>query len=1045
MRKSLIGFGVVAGTAATIAVVPYFIDWNWFKPQLISAVEDATGYSVDVSGDVGFSFLPGPRLSVEGLRVTGFGPSTQPLITSDKLSAAVAFLPLLSKRVEVYYIALETPVVRLLTYADGTNNWSDPNAEKAEQSDSELSIADFRVENGTLIRFAANSDEMRIDDINAQIEVASSEGPYAMSGSLRYGALPVAFKAGYKMGGGIDLDATLDGATQVQFAGRLGKAAEGAANPVSGRFKVEGETLAGLMDAFADKKKTARGSAYAKPFKLSGTVQGTSERLLLRDVDGNIGGSTVGGTLDVAMGDVMSVEGRAIVGKVNLADWIAEDSKDDSEPFELPEAIKADVLLGVEALSYDDMQFGAVNAPLSLADRRLTIGKTRVTLPGNGEMFLTGLLDAAAGKPRFSGEILANLPRPAASLVALGNKSYAQLPPAAIRGRIGLDDDVVMLSDVKGTFDGQAVTASVRYPLQENSPIDVALAMTTLNMDRLVSRTGATDDSAAARPLRFNVRLGKLLQSGSTYGGISARGSYADDRLTLTDAVIKEALGFGVAASGTVDNMSGKRTADLAVKLAGDDVTGAITVKGPMSKLDIGGAITYAGAKIGLDGWVRTDPDTAYELAATARAPEASAVLAKLRDGPRGASLGPLDLGMQIVGKGDMVRVSGIMGKIGKMDLKGDATVNTAGIVPVVAASFVADVVPLSALLGDDEAGAEAAVSGGERWSNEPLSFDWINSFDGRITMKAVRATYGDYVLDKPQLALVSRGNVATIEGLSAGMFGGALAANGTLSAGNTQSLKISLALNDVPIEPLMQAASASAPATGTLDFSGTFTATGGSQKALMNSLFGPVRIAARNGVIRKIDLKRLDEHLGDLRSANSFIQFAGVALKGGETQYRTLAADLTGKDGRFTIQKVTTDMDGGSATAKGYVDIGKYNANIDATLTLGSHADAPVIPAKIAGNLPTPTVTYSLKPIQGWFAKRFALAGIKAATGGEGLDIGGLLGVKKPATPGIAEDGTAQQPAATEAAEPAPKKSVEEELGGALRQLFKKKTSPPE
>tara|TARA_R110000782_G_scaffold138087_6_gene230665 strand:+ start:1205 stop:4345 length:3141 start_codon:yes stop_codon:yes gene_type:complete len=1027
MRKTWIGFGAVAGTAAVVATVPYFIDWNWFKPQLVTAVEDATGYDVEVAGSIGFSLLPSPRLSAEGVTVTGFGPSREPLVKAQKLSAAVAFLPLLSKRAEVKYIALETPVVRIINYADGTNNWSDPAKVDKGSSGGELSIEDFRIEKGTFILQSPEGEPTRVDDIDMNVAIASAAGPYTVEGSLRYGAMPVTLKADYEQGG-LKLDATLADAGTIAFAGRIGEAEGDAATPVSGRLTLKGEKLGDLLAAFSG-EDASKALAYAKPVEFKAAIEGTTERLRLADVSGTVAGSKFGGAFDVERGDRTTISGRLIFDALNAADWMSAENKDeDEEPFTLPETIDADLLVRVNDARYDTMQLGAVNAPVKLANRVVTLGDTRLALAGGGSAVVRGILDAADGEPRFRGRFGTSLPRPAQTLAALGTDGYTSLPPATLGGTIEYRDDAVTLGDLRGTLDGKTVGGKVHYPLEETLPIDVTLGLQGVNWDRIVSKpsTVAKSDDAFARTVNFDVRLGELLMGGSRYGGITAKGNYAADKVTLAQAVVQEAMGFAITAKGSIDKLSADRTADLALGLAGEGVKGAITVKGPMSKLDVGGAVTYAGAEIGLNGWVRTEPDVAYQLAASAKAPEAGAVLARLQDEPRAAKLGPLDLGMQIAGAGDVAKITGIAGKIGSMTLSGEASVNTGGSVPVVNAVLNAGVVPVLALMGDDGTGAAEAASGkGARWSSEPLSFDWIRNFNGRISLTAERALYDAYVLDKPALALVAKGGTLSIEGLKGGLYGGTFTASGTLTSGDAQSMAMKLALSGVPVEPFLKAAMASAPATGTVDMTANVTARGRSQKALMSSLAGPVRMAATNGVIRKVNLKALDEELNDLRSLDSFARFAGTALKGGETQYRTLAIDATGKGGRFNIDKVTSDMDGGSVTAKGYVDMGAWYADSVATIRLGSHKDAPAIPATIKGPLPVPEVKYSLGPLQTWFGKRIALVGINAAVGGDKLDLGSLIGGKKTQTPAVAEG---EAPA-----EAAPQKTVEEELGTAL------------
>jgi uncharacterized protein involved in outer membrane biogenesis len=1046
MRKSLIGFGIVAGAAAAVAAAPYFIDWNGFKPELVAAVEAATGYEVAVAGDIGFSLLPSPRLSAEGLRVTGFGAARAPLLTAEKLSAAVRFWPLLSKRAEVDYILLDTPVVRLTSYGDGSNNWTDPDRREREAPGGTLSVADFRIENGTLLRAGTDGSETRLDDINTRIAIAGIDGPYSIKGTLRYGDWPLDILAHVKPGGGVTLTAATGDDAKLIFKGRVGSG-DGGPTPVSGRLAIEAASLSALL-ADGDNKA----AAYARPLSLKTVLRGTTEKLSLADISGSVGGSRVGGALNIDIADRTRVSGRLLADRIEMADWLeADDDKADTEPFELPD-VEANIVTRIGALTYGDMTFGALAVPLSLSGGRLVVGRTTLSLPGGGTAVVTGVVDAFKAKPRFSGNIMVDALRPATVLAAFGNAGYASLPSLTATSRVGFANDVVSLPGIRGRLDGAPFDADLVYPLNTKRAISAKGRLQRLDLNRVVARTSARADSdGSKRAVDFNLAIGELVSGDSRYAGLSARGRFADDRLSLVDAVVRDAFGFGVRAQGNISDVSGKRVTDLTLSLAGKEASGGVTVKGPLAQVVVGGAVTYAGARIALDGWVRTDPNVAYEIDAKASAPEAGLVLARLRDEARHSKLGPLNLGMRIVGSDDKAMIKGLGGQLGGMALSGSATIDTAAAQPVVNANLKAGQVPLLALMGDDGTGAAEAAKGGARWSAEPLSFAWIDSFDGRLTITAARATYDTYVFDAPSLVVTSSGSRLAIESLVAGMYGGRLTASGTLTAGAHQGLALKVALNDVPVEPLMQAATASAPATGTLDFSADVSARGSSQLALMNSLSGPARIAASNGVIRKVDLKRLDAQLGDLRSVASFVQFAGAALQGGETQYRSFVADLSGTGGRFTIGKVTSDMDGGRATATGYVDIGDWYADARAVLVLGRHDDAPAIPATIRGPLPAPTVDYSLGPLKAWFGKRIALAGIKAATGEDKLDLGTILGVRKPAADASAAQtsNAASGQAAAPAPAPARRPSVEDELGGALVKgigsLFGKKKPVPQ
>jgi hypothetical protein len=855
-----------------------------------------------------------------------------------------------------------------------------------------------------------------------------------------------------KPGGGLRVEADLADAAHLDFTGQIGEAPGGGATPVSGRLALRGERLGALLAAI-DGDDEADAAAHRRPFTVAARIDGTTQRLRVAALTGKLAGSDLAGDLDVTRGDRTTVIGRIALARVDVADWRSDEDRPDEEPFELPTTVDADVLLRIVDLGYGDMRFGTVNAPLTLAGGVAKLGRTRIALDGGGVASVSGALDAAAGKPRFSGRFEAMLPRPAQTLTAMGIDRYAVLPPLRLAGGIGVANDVAVLGNLAGQFDGKPLSGQLRYPLDEGAPITVDLAVQSIDLDRLVSRLSTPrKGDATARPVVFDVRLGQLLSGGTPYRGVRAAGRYADDRVALETATVADAFGLALQANGNVERVSGERRTDLAISLAGEGASGAITVKGPVARMEVGGTVTYEGARIGLGGWIRTEPETGYELAAKVAAAEAGAVLARLRGSPRTARLGPLDLSMRIDGAGDRVRISDIGGKVGTMTLAGDASVDTAGPQPLVNATLRAGVVPLLALMGDDGTGAEEAARGGARWSSDALSFDWIQRFDGRIALTAERVVYDTYVVERPSLILINRGDTLGIEPLKGTMFGGALSATGTIRAGAGQGLALDVALNDVPVEPLLKASMASAPATGTLDLTTTVTASGRSQKALMSSLAGPVRIAATNGVIRKVDLKRLDEELGDLRSVNSLVKFAGGALRGGETRYRTLALHATGRGGRFTIERMDSDMDGGTMSAAGYVDLGQWYADATASFRLGSHEDAPAIPATIRGPLPVPTVNYNLAPLSAWFGKRVLLVGINAATGKDKLDVGGLLGVKKPGSAVPAGEVPAGG-AAPVTATPTRPKTVEEKLGGALIKglgglLGKKKpasTPPPD
>ena len=1054
MHKAWIGAGAVAGLAATLAVVPYFIDWNWFRPQMIAAVESATGYDVEVAGEVQFTLLPRPSLVVDRVAITGFGAERQPLIRAEQLSAAVAFWPLFSQRVEVDYIALKTPVVRLVSYADGSNNWvRDDGA--AGSASTGFKIADFRIENGTLIKRAATGSELRFDDIDAQLTVPSLDGPYGIDGTLVWNKLPVALKADYANNGAFKVDADIEGAGEIGFDGRLPQVAADAPQAIAGTLTVSAPTLDGFLDNFSDDPSDAEPSpAMAAPLLLSARVSGTTAAIRLANLAGAVGGSKLGGDVVLRFAEATGITGRVTLDKLDATQWMTgEDDGADSEPFSIPEGYTADVRLGIGRLSYGRAPLGAIDAPLKLADQILTVGRTGVVLPAGGRAFFAGVVDTPEKLGlRVRGSFSATLPRPSPTLAAFEIGSPRGLPPLTIAGPVLIANEVVTLTNARGRFDNSPYVTSARYPLADGQPIDVTFVADRINFDRLRGdSTRPPKDGEPSPIVRFTVAAPQFIANGRTFGGVRGQGVYEGERVTFAQASARDAFGVAVRGKGRIDDLSGDMNTDLALTLAGADTRGSVAVRGPFRQMSVNGTVNYAGTAVRLEGWVKTEPQLTYQLDVDAKAPEAARLLGQPH------SIGPLVLTMRATGTGDRATLGNIAGKIGPMQLTGNAVVNTAGARPVVTASLKAGEVPLDKLWGRSATGAAAATANpGARWSKAPLDLAFLDRVAGKLTFTADRLTYAGYVLGSPTLVATSTGRQVTLNGFEGELFGGKLVAAGALNAAGVPAGNLTLTLAGVPMEPLLKAWAAAAPATGTLAMTGSFAVRGRSQHEMIDSLSGPVRIAAADGVINRVDLDRLNQQLDDLRTVNSFLQFAGVALKGGTTPYKSLIIELQGRSGRFEIERLVTDMVGGSATATGAIDLAAWTADVDALLKLGSHADAPAIPGTIKGALSEPVIAYNLNPIKLWFGKRLALAGLNAAVKGEGFGIGDLLGIKRPATPDITPSApgaseqtgaalpgeTAPEPVAD--ATPAPSKTVDEELGDVLRQglggLFKKK-----
>jgi AsmA protein len=131
--------GLVALAAALVivlaVVLPFIIDPNDFKNQIAAAVQENTGRTLSIDGNIGLSVFPWLGLEIGQARLSnaqGFGE--QPMASIEKVEVRVKLLPLLHKQLETDTIKLSGLSLRLGKDASGRSNWDDLLAEAHEKT-----------------------------------------------------------------------------------------------------------------------------------------------------------------------------------------------------------------------------------------------------------------------------------------------------------------------------------------------------------------------------------------------------------------------------------------------------------------------------------------------------------------------------------------------------------------------------------------------------------------------------------------------------------------------------------------------------------------------------------------------------------------------------------------------------------------------------------------------------------------------------------------------------------------------------------------------
>ena len=175
MRKALkiiaiILISLVILLGAGIYFIAHSIDATKVKAEISTLVQEKTGRTLSINGDLSWSFFPWIGFRIQNVTLSNSAnfSTTTPFANLKEADISVRLLPLLSGKIAVRNISFDGLQVNLVKNAEGKTNWSQwqttnsppttntaPNASKATDKDHSeqalnISIADFTVVNSQL-------------------------------------------------------------------------------------------------------------------------------------------------------------------------------------------------------------------------------------------------------------------------------------------------------------------------------------------------------------------------------------------------------------------------------------------------------------------------------------------------------------------------------------------------------------------------------------------------------------------------------------------------------------------------------------------------------------------------------------------------------------------------------------------------------------------------------------------------------------------------------------------------------------------------------
>lgn len=204
MKRLFVLFSFIVVLLVAAVVGPSFVDWNKYKPQIIEQAQKATGYEIDIAGDLSMAVLPFPHLSIAGLTVNNPDARKQkPLAKAESVSVQVALMPLFSGAIEVSDVSLQSPDIYVVVDQDGQASWQTEKM-KAKQAGAESSKSDLtdsvalnsvNIKNGALTYVDLRSNaKHEVTDLNLSVSGDGLMGPYESEGSLVYNGQKMVFE-----------------------------------------------------------------------------------------------------------------------------------------------------------------------------------------------------------------------------------------------------------------------------------------------------------------------------------------------------------------------------------------------------------------------------------------------------------------------------------------------------------------------------------------------------------------------------------------------------------------------------------------------------------------------------------------------------------------------------------------------------------------------------------------------------------------------------------------------------------------------------------
>ena len=712
-------YGILALLAVVVAalfLVPAFLDWERFKPEITERLEAVTGRAVAIDGAVAVSILPVPKITVADLRIANVpGAAAAEMARIKSVDLALALGPLLGGEIALTSLAFIEPVIELERSAGGRPNWlfgesSGEVRDGADTGETEPAtleparIDSTTIRNGTIVfRHGDGRAPERIERIDAVLTARSLDGPFRADGTFTVRGRPIVFQlATGTIGEGRSVPASLEATVG---GGRGSALFEGTVNGLDaapsfdGTVRIQGPDLDALLTALDIDRGTLPAAPLATAFSAKGDFSASAEAIAARALQLRLGESQASGGLSWQGGEVPSFDAKIALNRIDLDQYLPPADTADPGGAEreqsagpaadlgsipatirqtIPGNIAATADFTIDALTWREGVIRQARAQLALDGGVVTIRRASALLPGGADVSLAGrVLGPGAGGdgPWLKGaaEIEAGDLRAILSWldVDAGAVPADRLRRLSASLDLSADGNRLTASNLDVRVDTTRVAGNASIETGERPRLAARLAADALNLDAylLPALAPLPPDAAQAEGTRADngtwaalkeidadvmLAIDSLIHDGVRLAGLNLDAAIEDGNVTLRGAQVADAAGMSLSMAGTARMVWSAPVVALAFHGTAESLEGVTAL------LDIDPDIrTEAFGEIALRGTLDGDREALSVDLALATA-NAEASLAGTIEKPFGTPAAALALGLRASDAAALVRTAGL-------------------------------------------------------------------------------------------------------------------------------------------------------------------------------------------------------------------------------------------------------------------------------------------------------------------------------------------------------------------------------------------------